>query len=124
MLRSTRFWLLILGVLLTLGLAAMLLLSLTQTAGDRVRITQNGVLQYDLPLFVDDTITLQSGNGYNTVRIEGGAVAILAANCPDGRCTRHAPIHTSGHSIVCLPHKLLVEVISERASHAVDVVSS
>lgn len=49
---------------------------------------------------------------YNTVTFKAGKVAITKANCSDQVCIRRGWISKPGQTIVCLPHKLLVEIKS------------
>lgn len=51
----------------------------------------------------------QNGN-YNKVKIKGDKVAIIDANCQDQICVRRGWISQPGQTIVCLPHKLLIEI--------------
>ncbi len=48
--------------------------------------------------------------GYNRMRIENEQVAILEADCPDKVCTEQGFIGKPGQSLICLPHKLQVQV--------------
>lgn len=111
--KTNRFWLLLIGVILFLSLAALLILPHFQREGDLVYIYLNGsrTPAYQLPLDEDRTLRIpKEGDHYNLVVIEGGAVRIAEASCPDQTCVRHSPISTTGVSIVCLPHRLVVEV--------------
>ena len=47
---------------------------------------------------------------YNTITFKPKRVAITKANCSDQVCVRRGWIHKPGQTIVCLPHKLLVEI--------------
>ncbi|CAJ1226544.1 NusG domain II-containing protein [Lactiplantibacillus xiangfangensis] len=49
---------------------------------------------------------------YNTVTFEPKRVAITKANCSDQVCIRRGWITKPGQTIVCLPHKVLVEIKS------------
>jgi len=49
---------------------------------------------------------------YNTITFKPKKVAITKANCSDQVCVRRGWIHKPGQTIVCLPHKLLVEIKS------------
>jgi len=49
---------------------------------------------------------------YNTITFKPKRVAITKANCSDQVCVRRGWIHKPGQTIVCLPHKLLVEIKS------------
>ncbi len=46
------------------------------------------------------------------------------ADCPDGICANHKPIHKTGESIICLPHKVVVTVISDKSNdNEIDAVA-
>jgi len=47
---------------------------------------------------------------YNIIYINNMSVEVVAANCPDLICSNTKPVHTSGRSIICLPHKLVIMV--------------
>ena len=52
-----------------------------------------------------------SANGYqNIIHFGGGQVMVVAADCPDQYCVRHAPDSREGETIVCLPARLVVRV--------------
>ncbi len=46
----------------------------------------------------------------NKVIIENGVAKMQSADCPLKICERHAAIHKKGEIIVCLPHKVIVEI--------------
>ncbi len=46
----------------------------------------------------------------NIVVIERGETFVAEANCPDKICVNHSEIGNVGESIICLPHKLIVEI--------------
>ena len=51
--------------------------------------------------------------GENLVRIRGGAVEVVSANCANQVCVEHDPISEPGEQIVCLPHGLVIEVVED-----------
>ena len=56
---------------------------------------------------------LDDGEGnVNTVVIRGGRASVVDANCPDKLCEGMGSVSKAGETIVCLPHKLVVTVIS------------
>ena len=57
-------------------------------------------------LFEDNTINLDG----NTVIITNGTVKMQSADCPLKICERHSAISKKGESIICLPHKVIVEI--------------
>lgn len=70
----------------------------------------------------DQTITVNTDDGTNTFEIKNGEVNMLEANCPDLICVNYKPIHYVHDTIVCLPHKVVLEITqgSERESDALD----
>lgn len=55
------------------------------------------------------TITLDTGN---VVVIENGEAYMKEASCPDGLCMKQGHISKAGESIICLPHKVVLRIIS------------
>jgi hypothetical protein len=68
------------------------------------------------------TIKIKSGGGYNLVEVEGGRVRVIDADCRDRVCLGMGWAETSGDSIICLPHRVVVRVVGRRASNGVDTV--
>jgi hypothetical protein len=89
-----------------------------------VKITIGGELYGSYPL--DKTATIRVDNNYdNVVSIQKGAdgqmqVFMQSADCPDKDCLRHAPIGLGGQTIVCLPARLVVEVVGPASSAGTD----
>lgn len=50
------------------------------------------------------------GASYNLLSVSASDVSMAAADCRDQICVRHRPISGGGESIICLPHKLAVEI--------------
>lgn len=50
------------------------------------------------------------GMSYNLFSVSDGSVRMEVADCPDQICVHHIPIKGGGESIICLPHKLVVEI--------------
>jgi hypothetical protein len=122
--KQNRIWLLALGGIALLSLAAMLLISMNQKQGDRVELYQNGVLVETLPLNKDAQRKIDAEHGgYNLIRIQDGQVSVTEASCPDQVCVRHGHTKQTADPIVCLPNRLEVRVVYEK-SHGLDGVSS
>ena len=62
------------------------------------------------PLSEDREELLTTPYGINRVKIEGGKVRVTEADCPDKLCVYHPAATRSGEMIVCLPHKLVVQI--------------
>lgn len=59
-----------------------------------------------------DVIPIQTEEGYNLVVIQDESVGITEADCPDKICISEGFVSKPGATVVCLPHKVLVEVKS------------
>ena len=75
-----------------------------------------------LSLLENREITIETENGYNTVQVRDGKIRVIDADCRDKICVNHAPVSFSNEMIVCLPHKLIVEVAGTEVS-AIDIVA-
>lgn len=102
----------LISVFLFIGLAGYLLFSSGKESGSMVRVTVDGKVAGEYALSRDDLITVEGVGGSNTFSIRDGKVDMTDADCPDGICVRHAAVFRTRESIVCLPHRLVVEIVS------------
>lgn len=58
----------------------------------------------------DLTALVPGKDAYNLLAVSGGRVWMEAADCRDQICVNHRPITGGGENIICLPHKLVVEM--------------
>ncbi len=116
----------VLAVVITLlATAGLLLFNLLKTQGDYVSVKINGEekYRYSLSENVDTVIyTGENNNQENRLIIENNQAYIISADCPDKICVGHRPVSNVNESIVCLPHKVVVEIVSDEAENAPDVV--
>lgn len=81
--------------------------------GNYVQIMSDGRLVNSLPLDKDTTITINGyNNGRNVLQIKDGYASIIEADCPDKLCQKQKKIRYNGETLVCLPHKVIVSVVS------------
>ena len=73
----------------------------------------NGVIVREFDLAADETFTIETGDGKNIVKINGGAVSVIAADCPDKICVRRGAIKNAGEVIACVLHKVLIEIAGD-----------
>ena len=84
----------------------------------RVYITLDGKPLLDLPFAEEHTIRIiQPDGGENTVSLTGSSVYMTEANCEGQDCVQmgevtreNLEVRVMGGFIICLPHKLSVEV--------------
>ena len=99
--------------LLVLAAVLFVVLRLWSAAGRTVQVQVDGVTAITLPLDTDTTYTIRGVGGKNTLVIADGKASVTDATCPDGICVRHRAIDKAGQSIICLPHKVVVNVVGE-----------
>lgn len=97
--------LLVLGMVLTIGIYRF------SEFGSKIVITVDGQLYGTYDLSEDREISIElDGRTANVVVIEDGAAHMENADCPDKLCVHQGKISRDGQTIVCLPHRLVVEV--------------
>ena len=77
---------------------------------------------FTMPLSQDDVLTVASSAGTNVIEVQAGKVRVSEADCPNQDCVEQGWISKAGQQIVCLPHKLMVNITDEDAASAYDVV--
>lgn len=94
-----------------IALMMLLVMKITGSAdGNQVRIMVDGREYGVYSLNEDQEIEIKDGEDYNKIRISDGEVFMVEADCPDGYCIKQGKIKGRKQTIVCLPHKLVVEV--------------
>lgn len=56
------------------------------------------------------TIKIKTELGYNIIEIENGGAVMHDADCPDKICLKEGFKDKVGQTIVCLPHRVVVEI--------------
>lgn len=77
---------------------------------------------FTMPLSQDDVLTVASSAGTNVIEVQAGKVRVSEADCPNQDCVEQGWISKAGQQIVCLPHKLVVNITDEDTASAYDVV--
>ena len=86
--------------------------------GSKIRITVDGKEYGTYSLTKDQSIEVNENGNYNRIQIRDGKAFMEEADCPDGYCKRQGKISGHTQTIVCLPHKLVVEVIGDEADES------
>ena len=81
--------------------------------GSVARVIDSEGRVYTFNLYTDSDLRIETDLGYNVVSVHGGRICIKEADCPDCSCVKQGEISKKGDKLVCLPHKLIVEVDSE-----------
>lgn len=111
-----RDW--ILGAVIIL-VAVIMYIEMNATQSDdgmAVKITLDGKEYGTYSLDEDREIEIKTDNGNNKVEIHDKSVEMKEADCPDKYCVKQGEINKIRQNIVCLPHKIVVEIISADSS--------
>lgn len=78
-----------------------------------VRISVNGTEVKKLSLSQDQEYNIESQYGYNLVKIHDGKVCVKEADCSNQTCVSLGTISKNGQTIICLPHKVEITIVSD-----------
>ena len=87
-------------------------------SGASVVVTVDGKAYGTYALDEDQTVPISTSYGTNLLVIEDGCARMQEADCPDHYCVGMGRIQKEHQTIICLPHKLVVEVTGEGAGKA------
>ena len=74
----------------------------------------DGQLVKTVPLNTDQTFLLED-QYCNEIAVKDGAIAFTASNCPGQDCVHSGSIRSTGRSLVCLPNRVEIRVVSENS---------
>jgi hypothetical protein len=124
--RNNRNDIILIGAILLIAAVGLVYLFLFRGRGDTVKVTVDGKAYASYSLSedrVEDIYTGESGEQLNRLVIRNGKAFVETATCRDGICSSHRPIFRDGESIVCLPNRVVITVISDKTSDAPDAVA-
>ncbi|MDE6150038.1 MAG: NusG domain II-containing protein [Ruminococcus sp.] len=78
--------------------------------GNEVIISVAGKEYGKYSLKEDTVINVETDDGYNHIEIKNGIVHMQEADCTDLYCVNQKGISKKGETIVCLPHKIVIEI--------------
>ncbi|MDR2833347.1 MAG: NusG domain II-containing protein [Streptococcaceae bacterium] len=122
-----RWDFIILICLVLLSFSPWVLFARNRLTGDNVTYTAqvsiNGTVIKELPLEQNTTYSYKDAHGdVNTLEIKDGRIHMKEANCGDQVCVRRGWIFQGGQTIVCLPHRMVVEVVASDGSREGSVI--
>jgi hypothetical protein len=116
--------LLIVGIVLAALLAAGIYWLFIYKEGTTVQVSINGKVTASFPLDTDTTYTIKTADGgINVLEIKNGAARIAEANCPDELCVHQKKISHQGENLICLPHKVMVDITNSAKKATLDGVA-
>lgn len=119
----TRNDIILIITLLILSGALMLILTVSQKRGSVVVVSVDGkdIASFSLN---EDTRYVISGyhGGENELVVKDGEAYLESASCPDKLCVHMGKISKAGQSIICLPHKVVIEIRGEKDKAEYDTI--
>ena len=110
-------------IVIAIAATGLLLLNVFKTEGAFAVVKLDGKETERYPLSVNTEVVIETENdGKNTLVIEDGKAFIKDATCPDKICEGHSKISFKGETIVCLPHKVVIEIVADDSDDELDVV--
>ena len=113
------------GLLLVCAVG-ILYLFVFRSSGNTVQVTVDKEVYGVYSLSQNITVDIRSGEDgtkLNRLIINDGKAYIEAASCPDGICVAHRPIFRDKESIVCLPNRVVVTVITDDSTDSPDIIA-
>ena len=102
--------LLFVGICLLIGGGLLAYIYLGRTKEPQVSVRVDGETVETFSLADRVTYEIAGVGGTNVLCIEDGAAWLTEADCPDRICVNTGKIKYVGQSIICLPHKVVVEI--------------
>ena len=111
--KTGRFWGFLFTVLFLLGAGGFFLVRQAGQTGQFASVHLDGALieRIDLSaVAVPYSFEITSERGHNTIHVTPGGIAVSAADCPDQICVRQGEISDGAIPIVCMPHRLVIQI--------------
>ena len=110
---KSKFWCIILVMILVISAAVSIPIFLPSDDAAWAEIRSNGDLIRKVNLNIYQEFTIPCSDGFNTVTIKDGKIAVTDASCPDRYCMERG-FCSGGTAIVCLPNRLVIQFIGDQ----------
>lgn len=101
-------WILVAVILVVAGIGFLIYTSFAKQTAGIVKVTVDGELFGTYSLEKEQEIEI---NNTNRLILKDGHADMVEANCPDQICVEHKSISKNKETIVCLPNKVIVEIV-------------
>lgn len=112
--------LLIISVLLLAAVLWFLLFVIKKEPGAYLKISIDNELYGVFPLSQDQNILV---GDTNRCQIQDGEVRMIYGDCPDQICVHSAAVSDNGQTIICMPNKVVLEIIAEYNMGQIDTIA-
>lgn len=99
-------------IILVVGIPLSVLSFIEGIGGDKVRISLDGEIYGVYPLGEDREIDVTEDGHTNHITIKDGQVSMSYSTCRNQVCVNTGAISQTKDAIVCLPNRVVVEIIS------------
>lgn len=112
--KRVKKWIIIFAVVFAVCIGAFVILRHSGMQGTVAVIRVDGEIYEKINL---DTVTvaydmeIRTEFGYNKLHIEHGGISVAEADCRDQIYIRQGTVTEAGVPIVCLPHRLTIEIV-------------
>lgn len=121
--KKRRNDIILVALVIAIAATGLILLNIFKTEGSFVAVKIDGKETARYPLSVNTEVVIETeNNGKNTLVIEDGKAFVKDVNCPDKICEGHSKISYKGETIVCLPHKVVIEIVADETTDELDAV--
>lgn len=101
-------WILVAVILVLAGIGFIIYTSFGRQSAGLVKVIVDGELFGIYSLEKEHEIKI---NDTNRLIIKDGQADMIEADCPDQICVEHKSISKNKETIVCLPNKVIVEIV-------------
>ncbi len=111
--KRIKKWIVIFAAVLIICAAAFFVLRMTGERGNIAVIRVDGEVYKKIDL---NTVTvaydmeIETEFGYNKINIAPDGISVVESDCRDHICVAQGKVSTAGVPIVCLPHRLTIEI--------------
>ncbi len=115
-------YIIIISILLIVILSYAFVVYMDASAETKVLEIKQGekISRYTLEPSYENRIKIEEDDKYNIIDIKDGFVWVHDSNCKSRVCVNHKKISKVGETIICIPHKLVIEIKGEKKD--VDII--
>ncbi len=110
---KAKHWIFLLSGIFLVNVLFLFLPRLSSPQEPMAEIFRDGVLIQTINLDNTSdplTIPIIQGEQENILEVSDGGIRMKSANCPDKLCVHQGRIDSGASPIVCLPHRLVIQV--------------
>lgn len=114
-----RDFILIFGIIVVAGIVWLVSSFFMNGMGETLKITVDNQKYGIYNLETDQVIKISDKN---ICRIENRSVVMEYADCPDQVCVHSSAISQNGQTIICMPNRVVLEIINGENQADIDVL--